>query len=81
MIAFVNPTAVPALTMAGIFFITINLLASAYIIRHWQLLFGPDARVDGDRAATRALQVIVLTVPLLFITFRLVFELVGLWIK
>jgi hypothetical protein len=81
MIAYINPAAVPALTIAGIFFIIVNLLAGAYVWRHRREWFGPDERVDGDRKATRYLQVVVITIPLLFLTIRLVTELVGLWIK
>jgi hypothetical protein len=79
MIALIDPAARPALTIAGIFFLIINLLAGAYILRHRRRLFGPDARVEGDRNATRYLQVVVITIPWLFLTFRLVAEVVGFW--
>jgi hypothetical protein len=59
----------PALTIAGIFFLTINLLAGAYILRHRRRLFDRHARVDGDRNGTRYLQVVVITIPWLFLTF------------
>jgi hypothetical protein len=78
-LALINPAALPALTIAGIFFIIVNLLAGVYVIRHWQQLFGRDPRVDGDRPATRYLQVVVITIPLLFLTGRLVFILVDMW--
>ena len=81
MIALIDPAARPALAMAGIFFLIINLLAGAYIVRHRRRLFGPDARIDGDRNATRYLQVVVITIPWLFLTGRLAVELVGLWIN
>ena len=81
MIAYVNPAAVPALTVAMTFFLVLNVLAGVWLVRHRRALFGPDDYIDGDRRATRYLQVIVLTIPLLFLTFRLVVELVGLWIK
>jgi hypothetical protein len=79
MIALINPAALPALRAAGTFFLIINLLAGAYVIRHWRRLFGPDPRVDGDRDATRYLQVVVITIPLLVLTFRLAIELIGFW--
>lgn len=79
MLALIDPIARPALTIAGIFFVVVNLLGGLYIIRHWQQLFGRDPRVDGDRPATRYLQVIVITVPLLILTGRLVFVLVDMW--
>ena len=81
MIALIDPAARPALTIAGIFFLIINLLAGAYIIRNWHRLFGRDVRVDGDRDATRYLQIVVITIPWLFLTGRLAVELVGLWIN
>jgi hypothetical protein len=63
-----SATPVPALT------------AGAYVIRHWRRLFGPDPSIDGDKKATRYLQVMVITIPWLILTGRLVFELVGFWI-
>ena len=79
MISLIDPTARPALTVATIFFIIVNLLAGVYVIRNWRRLFGPDSSVDGDKVATRYLQVVVITIPLLILTFRLVAELVGFW--
>lgn len=79
MIALIDPAARPALTIAGILFLIINLLAGAYIIRHWRRLFGRDPRVDGDRDATRYLQIVVITIPWLILTGRLAAEIVGFW--
>jgi len=79
MIASIDPAARPALTVAAIFFISLNLLAAAYVIRNWRRLFGPDPTIDGDKQATRYLQVMVITIPLLILTFRLVAELVEFW--
>jgi len=79
MIALIDPAARPALTVAAIFFIIVNLLAGAYVLRNWRRLFGPDLSIDGDKKATRYLQVMVITIPLLILTFRLVVELVGFW--
>jgi hypothetical protein len=81
MIAFIDPAARPALTIAAIFFIIVNLLAGAYIIRNWGRLFGEDTRVDGDKKATRYLQIIVITIPWLILTGRLVIEVIEFWIK
>lgn len=81
MIAVVNPAAVPALTIAGIFFVIVYLLAGAYFWRHRREFFGPDDRVDGDRRATRWLQIFVICIPLLILTGRVVFELIGLWVR
>jgi len=79
MIALIDPAARPALTIAAIFFLIINLLGGMYVIRNWRRLFGPDPGIDGDKQATRYLQVMVITIPLLILTFRLVLELVGFW--
>ena len=79
MIALIDPAARPALTVATIFFIIVNLLGCVYVVRNWRRLFGPDPSVDGDKVATRYLQVLVITIPLLILTFRLVLEVVGFW--
>ena len=81
MIGTINPAGVPALTIAGIFFLAINLLAFAYLFRHWRQLFGRDPSVYQDVDAVRWLRMIVILVPLFILTFRLTAELVGLWIK
>ena len=79
MIAFINPAALPALRIAGALFLIINLLAGVWAWRHRRQLFGPDSTADGDRPATRQLQVLVLSIPWLFLTFRLLSVWVGLW--
>jgi heme/copper-type cytochrome/quinol oxidase subunit 2 len=81
MIAFVDPAAVSALTIAGIFFVIVYLLAGAYAWRYRRALFGPDEGVDGNRKAARYLQVVVNRIPFLFLTGRALVEQVGLWIK
>ena len=81
MIASVDPAAVPALTIAGIFFLIIYSLFGAYLWRHRRQWFGPDEGVDGDRKATRYLQIVVICIPLLILTGRVLVELVELWIK
>ena len=81
MIAYINPAALPALTIAGIFFLILYVLAGVYVWRHRRQWFGPDASVDGDRKATRYLAIIVICIPLLFLAGRVLIELVGLWIK
>ena len=81
MIAVIDPAVRPALTAAAIFFIIVNLLAGAYIIRNWGSLFGQDRDVDGDKKATRYLQIVVITIPWLVLTGRLVIEVIDFWIK
>ena len=81
IIGTINPAGVPALTIAGIFFLAINLLAFAYLFRHWRQLFGRDSSVYQDVDAVRWLRMIVILVPLFILTFRLTAELVGLWVN
>ena len=80
MLGVINPSAVPTLRIAGALFIIINLLAGVYAVRHWRRLFGPDSRVNGDIGAVRQLQVIVILIPWLSLTTRLVIEWVKLWV-
>ena len=79
LIALINPTALPALRIAGALFIAINLLGGAWLWRHRGQLFGPDSNVPGDRPAVRYLQVMALCVPWLFVTFRLLYVWVATW--
>jgi len=79
-LAAIVPSALPALRVAGALFLIINLLAGAWAWHHRRQLFGADLTVDGDRLAVRQLQAIVLGIPWLFLTFRLLYEWVELWI-
>jgi len=80
MIASINPDALPALRIAGGLFLTINLLGGAWLWHHRRQLFGPDSTAPGDRSAVRQLQAIVLGIPWLFLTFRLLYVWVETWI-
>lgn len=79
ILATINPSALPALRIAGLLFLIINVLAGAWVWRHRRQLFGLDSNVDGDRPATRQLQAVVLGIPWLFLTFRLLFIWVETW--
>ena len=79
-LASIDPSALPALRIAGALFLVINLLAGAYIWRHRRQFFGPNSTVSGDRPAVRQLQAIVLGIPWLLLTFRLFYIWVELWI-
>jgi membrane-anchored protein YejM (alkaline phosphatase superfamily) len=79
-LAVLVPSALPALRVAGALFLIVNLLAGAWAWRHRRQLFGPDLTVAGDRVAVRQLQAIVLAIPWLFITFRLLYVWIELWI-
>ena len=79
--AVINPAALPALRIAGGLFLIINLLGGAWLIRHRRQLFGPDPSDDSDNPAVRQLQVVVLAIPWLFLTFRLAWVWIELWIN
>ena len=74
-------SALPALRIAGALFLIVNLLGGAYIWRHRRQLFGPDSTATGDRPASRQLQAVVLGIPWLLLTFRLLYVWVELWIS
>ena len=78
LIALINPAAVPALRVAGAIFLTINLIAGAYIIRHWHRLFGRDLEVEQDIEAVRHIRVEVVLIPWLAMTTVLIVEWLGL---
>ena len=80
MLGVINPDALPALRIGGALFLIINLLAGAWAWRHRPQLFGRDPRVDGDIIAVRQLQIIVIVIPWLFLTIRLLVEWLKLWI-
>ena len=79
MFALINPAALPVLRIAGALFITLHLLAAAYVFRHRRRLFGRDPRVPRDIAAVRHLRFEVVLIPWLFITTVLVVEWLRLW--
>ena len=79
-LAAIVQSALPALRVAGALFLIINLVAGAWAWRHRRQLFGPDSNITGDRPASRYLQAIVLGIPWLFLTFRLLSALVETWI-
>lgn len=79
-LAAIAQSALPALRVAGALFLIVNLLAAAWAWRHRRQLFGSDSTAPGDRPATRQLQVLVLSIPWLLLTFRLFYVWVELWI-
>ena len=81
LLATIDPSALPALRIAGALFLAVNVLAGAYVIRHWRRLFAPDPEVDGDVRAVRLLRITVIIFPLTIVTFRLLSEWVELWFK
>lgn len=81
MLALIDPAALPALRIAGTFFLIINLLALAYIFRNRRRFFGQDPNVTNDIPAVRKLRVEVIMIPWLFLTTLLVIVLINLWLQ
>ncbi|HET9366808.1 MAG TPA: hypothetical protein VFO22_01975 [Candidatus Udaeobacter sp.] len=80
MLALINPAALPALRIAGTFFLIINLLGGAYIFRNRHRFFGRDPNVEDDIPAVRKVRVEVVLIPWLFLTTLLVILLIQLWL-
>jgi hypothetical protein len=79
-LALINPTALPALRIAGMIFLTINLCGGAYIFRNRHRFFDRDPNVDNDVAAVRHLRVEVMLVPWLAVTATILILLISFWI-
>jgi hypothetical protein len=79
MLALINPEALPALRIARMFFLGINLLAGAYIFRNRHRFFGGDPNISEDIPAVRRLRVEVVLIPWVFLTTFLVILLIYLW--
>ena len=79
MLAAIDPTALPALRIAGTFFLLINILAFIYIFRNRHRFFGRDPNVSNDVPAVRRLRVEVVLVPWLVLTTLLLVVIVMLW--
>jgi hypothetical protein len=79
LIALINPTALPALRIAGGMVLVIYLLAGAYVFRRRRQLFGRDPQVEQDTEAARHTRVAVVLIPWLGVTTILFIEWLGLW--
>ena len=79
MIASINPTALPALRVAGGMVLILYLLAGAYLFRRRRQLFGRDPQVERDSEAVRHTRVAVVLIPWLGVTAVLLVEWLGLW--
>jgi hypothetical protein len=79
MITAINPSALPALRIAAIFFLVINLLGGADIFRNRQRFFGGDPNVSDDIPAVRKLRIEVVLITWLVLTTLLVILLIYLW--
>ena len=82
MLSLINPVALPALRIAGAFFLTVNILAFIYFFRNRHRFFDRDPTVDGDEIpAARRLRVEVILIPWFFLTTYLFVMLIVLWIE
>ena len=79
MLALINPEALPALRIAGTFFLIINLIGGAYIFRNRQRFFGKDPNVSSDIPAARRVRAEVVLIPWLCLTSLLVILLIYFW--
>ncbi len=79
MLALINPEVLPALRIAGTFFLLINILAFIYIFRNRHRFFGGDPNVSDDIPAVRKLRVEVVLIPWSVLTTLLVILLIYLW--
>lgn len=79
MLAFIDPSALPALRTAVIFFLIIDLIVGAYLFRRRHQFFDKDPDVHDDPKAVRNLREEVILIPWIFITTLLFALLVQLW--
>jgi hypothetical protein len=79
MLAAISPEALPALRIAGTFFLIINLIGGAYFFRNRRRFFGKDPSISSDIPAVRRMRVEVVLIPWLFLTTLLVILLITLW--
>jgi hypothetical protein len=79
MLAVINPDVLPALRIAGTFFLLINILAFIYIFRNRHRFFRQDPNVSDDIPAVRKLRIEVVLIPWSVLTTLLVILLIYLW--
>jgi hypothetical protein len=81
MLSLINPAALPALRIAGTFFLIVNILAFVYFFRNRHRFFDKDPNIEGDIPAVRKLRVEVILVPWFFLTTYLLVLLIYLWME
>jgi len=79
LIASINPSALPALRIAGAMVLIVYWLAGVYLFRHRRQLFGRDSQVEQDIEAARHTRVAVVLIPWLAVTTVVFVEWLGLW--
>ena len=81
MLALVNPTALPALRVAGTIFLVIFLLGGFYIFRNRHRFFDKDPDVDEDTPAVRKMRFEEVMMVWGALTLAILFILISLWIQ
>ena len=79
-LALIDPAVLPALRIAGMIFLILNLLGGAYIFVNRHRFFDRDPNVDNDVAAVRHLRVEVMLVPWLALTATILILLISFWL-
>jgi hypothetical protein len=80
ILAVINPVAIPALRIAGTFFLLVNIAGAVYIFRNFHRFFDRNPNVTNDVRAVRQLTFIVIVIPWFLLTTRLTWLLVDLWL-
>ena len=80
MLALINPEVLPALRIAGTFFLIVNIVGGIYIFRNRHRFFDRDPNVDEDIPAMRKLRVEVVMLPWAVLTTLILILLIGFWI-
>jgi len=81
MLALVNPTALPALRIAGTIFLVIFLLGGFYIFRNRHRFFDKDPDVDEDTPAVRKMRFEEVMMVWGALTIVILVILISLWIQ
>ena len=81
MLALVNPTALPALRVAGTIFLIIFLLGGLYIFRNRRRFFDKDPDVDEDTPEVRKIRFEEVMMVWGALTIVILFILISLWIQ
>lgn len=79
MLTLIDPAALPALRIAGTFFLFINIIAGVYVFRNRHRFFGRDPEVRDDSPAARKVRIELILIPWFFLTAYLVVVLIELW--
>jgi hypothetical protein len=80
MLATIDPSVLPALRIAGTFFLIVNIVGGTYIFRNRHRFFDRDPNVDEDIPAMRKLRVEVVMVPWAVLTTLILILLIYLWL-